>query len=93
MRTIKEIWLTAPDGQFAIELKYLIEEWDDEPTATQLLKTLDYCAAYAGASTFTMQALNMMYESALTAEGTARSAVETLATLGWRASIHTDISL
>lgn len=81
----KQLWLEAPDGQFADSIKWVIEQWDDdEPTAAQILKALDWAAYCGGASTFAMQCLNMELEAALKNEGTTKEQLALQGMLGWR---------
>jgi hypothetical protein len=80
----KELWLTAPDGQFADDLKWIIKEWSDEPTSAQLLKALDWAAYCGGASTFAMQCLNVELDMALKNEGTTMEQLELTGLLTWR---------
>lgn len=80
----KELWLESPDGQFADNLKWIIKEWSDEPTAAQILKALDWAAYCGGASTFAMNCLNMQLEMALKNEGTTKEQLALQGLLGWR---------
>lgn len=80
----KELWLEAPDGQFADSLKWTINEWDEEPKAVQILKTLVWCVYCGGASTFAMKCLNLELDIAMKSEGTTMEELKLLGALIWR---------
>jgi hypothetical protein len=80
----KEMWLIAPDGQFADDLKWIVQEWNDTPTALQVLKALDYAAYTGGASTFAMKCLNIELQLAMDAEGTTYERLMKSRLLTWR---------
>jgi len=82
--TPKELWLIALDGQFADDLKWIVQEWNDTPTALQILKALDYAVYTGGASTFAMRCLNVELKLALEAEGTTYELLENSGLLAWR---------
>jgi hypothetical protein len=82
--TPKEMWLVAPDGQFADDLKWIVQEWNDIPTALQVLKALDYAVYTGGASTFAMRCLHVELKIALEAEGTTHEHLEKSGLAIWR---------
>lgn len=80
--TLKQMLLTAPDGQLDASMFPLIEKWDESPTALQLLEVIDNCI-YAGlASGFVVSMLQSLYEIARDNEGKTREQIEELAV--WR---------
>jgi len=82
MKEIVQLLLEAPDNQLDEQAKVFIKQWDEVPTALQILKVLDICVYAALASSFTMSVLNVMYENALRAEGKKHEDLVSLAT--WR---------
>ena len=50
MKALKEALLKAPDSQLDACMFPLIEKWDDNPTALQILEVLDECIYSALAS-------------------------------------------
>lgn len=59
-KTLKQLLLEAPEGhldQIAIDS---IKEWDDEPKAIQILKTLDMCVHSGLSSGFVIGVLEQM---------------------------------
>lgn len=54
----------------------------DPPKALEILKVLDYCAAGALASGFTMTALDILYKSTMEQEGTTHE--EVVKSASWR---------
>lgn len=82
MKQIVELLLSAPDSQLDDQAKELIKLWDECPKALQILKVLDVCAYAALASDTTMTILDIMYKTALKAEGKTHEDMVALAT--WR---------
>lgn len=82
MKEIVQLLLEAPDNQLDEQAKVFIRQWDEVPTALQILKVLDICVHAALASSFAMSVLNVMYENALKAEGKKHEDLVPLAT--WR---------
>lgn len=72
MNPLKEMLLQAPDGQLDASMFPLIEKWDDEPTAIQIMEVLDYCVHGGLASGFVITVLETMVETALTGENLSR---------------------
>ena len=68
MRSIKEKFLTAPDGQLDKCMFPLIEKWDDEPTSIQILEVLDKCIYASLASGFVVGLLQVLYANRLGVE-------------------------
>lgn len=80
--SLKAMFLIAPNSQLDTSMKPLVEQWDDEPTAIQILEVLDQCI-YAGlASGFTVTAMQMMLDRALQRENSTLDDLVPLAT--WR---------
>lgn len=61
-QNIRDLLLSAPPGQIDQSLKNIIAEFDDEPSATQLLKALDHAVHYASTSQFTTSVLTALFE-------------------------------
>lgn len=80
---LKTELLKLDDQTFDEEAKKTVREWDEpEPTALQLLKTLDWCVRYALTTGQVIQVLNIFYERALLEENKTNEQVVALAT--WR---------
>ena len=58
MKALKEALLKAPDSQLDACMFPLIEKWDDNPTALQILEVLDECIYSALASGFVIVLLS-----------------------------------
>jgi hypothetical protein len=82
MSEMKQLFLTAPDGQLDACMKPLIEKWDDEPTSLQILEVLDHCIYSALASGFVVTVLQTMYDAALKVEGKTHE--DNLVNATWR---------
>lgn len=82
MPSFKDILLEAPDSQLDSHALPMIQEWNEPPTALQVLKVLDFSVRYAWGSNIVMKLLNFEYRSALTRENTTNEEVVKLAT--WR---------
>jgi hypothetical protein len=83
---LKVLLLQAPNEHLDHSMFPLIEKWDDEPKAIQILEVLDKCIYYALASGFTVSTLQIMLVSAVTNEGTSLEQLLPLAT--WRQDGH-----
>ncbi len=68
-KTIKEVFLEAPEEQIDKSVFPLIELWDDDPTAIQILRVLDQIVYTGAASEFVVTALDMMLQRAIVNEG------------------------
>ena len=69
--TLRSLLLSAPDSIMDASLHNIIsEEWDDEPTALQILKAADFGACYALTSDAMMMVLHHALETALKRENT-----------------------
>lgn len=84
--TPKELWLAVPETMLDHEMLPLIEKWDDEPNAAQILEVLDNVIYGALAPGFTVAALQEMYTQALHREETTHEAVVEKAT--WREALQ-----
>lgn len=73
--TIKSLMLDAPEGMLDPNLKPLIEKWDDEPKAIQLLEVLDACIWGGAASGFVVKTLQALYDEAREKEGVSHEQV------------------
>lgn len=82
MSSLKEMLLQAPDGQLDKSMFPLIEKWDEEPTAIQILEVLDQVIYASLGSGFVVSLLQMLYENALKKEGKTHKDMEALTT--WR---------
>ena len=80
--SIRDSLLEAPTDQLDASVFPLIEKWNDEPTALQVLEVLDRCV-YAGlASGFVIVLFENLLAMALKQENTTKEEVIKLAT--WR---------
>lgn len=79
---MKKLFLIAPETQISDYAKATIEEWDEEPTALQLLKTLDYCIFTAEASGFVIKTIEVLMDKAIEREATTYEDIVKLAV--WR---------
>ena len=70
MKALKEALLKAPDSQLDACMFPLIEKWDDNPTALQILEVLDECIYSALASGFVIVLLETMLDVAIKEENT-----------------------
>jgi len=84
MNGIKKQLLTAPDSQLDESMFPLIEKWNDEPTALQILEVLDYCVRYSLASGFVITLLEQILDIAIKQENTTYELVVENAT--WRST-------
>jgi len=67
--TVKGVVLEVSDDEIDASIKAQIEkEWDEEPTALQVLKVLDKMIFTAGASTFYLVALHGLMSNRLKEE-------------------------
>jgi hypothetical protein len=76
--------LAAPDTQLDACMKPLIEKWDDEPTALQILEVLDQCIYAALASGFVITLFQTLFDKALAFEGKTHAEAYAYADLHWR---------
>lgn len=65
---MKQMMLDGPDDHIADFVKETVKEWDDEPKAIQILKSLDAGVHGGGLSTFTVGALDTMLVAACNQE-------------------------
>ena len=79
---MKKLFLIAPETQISDYAKATIEEWDEDPTALQLLKTLDYCIFTAEASGFVIKTIEVLMDKAIEREATTYEDIVKLAV--WR---------
>lgn len=79
---LKQLMLEAPDGQLDKSMLPLIENWDDEPKAIQILEVLDKCIHYGLASGFVVSSLQIMLEFAMKDQDVTLEQLEPLAV--WR---------
>jgi hypothetical protein len=82
MKEIIEHLLKAPESQLDIQMKPLIEKWNDPPTALQVLEVLDFCIHGSLASGFVVTVLQTLYDMRCKAEGVTHEQLEPKAT--WR---------
>lgn len=83
MASTKEVWLAAPASQVDPQvIKMIREQWDDTPSALQILEVQDKCAYYGLSSDFVVTALQVTLEVALKSENTSLEDILPQAT--WR---------
>lgn len=80
--SIKTTMLQAPATQMDESIRAIIREWDDPPTALQVLKALDFCVHGGAASSFVVTALQIVLRSACARENTTLTAL--VAQASWR---------
>jgi hypothetical protein len=88
MTSIKEMFLKAPDGHLADNIKDTVKEWSDEPKAVEILKTLDYAIYFGAGSSFVVTTLKILFESSLKIENIKEIDVITIANNGWRKNFN-----
>lgn len=69
MIELKQILLEAPEGHIDQVALDSIREWDDEPKAIQVLKTLDLCVKYGLTSGFVVGTLEIILNTQMNLEG------------------------
>lgn len=84
MSEFKKLMLAAPDTQIDECMKPLIEKWDDEPTAYQILEVLDNCIYAALSTGFVVTVLQIAFDEALKREGKTHEEVYAYAETRWR---------
>ncbi len=82
MDSLRDLYLAAPAGQIDSQLKLLIEKWNDEPTAIQLLEVVDKAIYWGAATTFAVSSLQTCLNIAMRREGKELADLLPLAT--WR---------
>ncbi len=65
---MKQLFLQAPDDEIAKEIIPLIEKWDDEPKAIQVLETLDAIFYNGTYSSFAVSSLELYLKNLLKEE-------------------------
>ena len=85
MKEVIQLLTEAPDYELDPQAIELIKKWDATPTALQILEVLDKCVYCAWASGFTMQVLNLLYDTTLKNEGKKHEDMVPLAT--WRTEL------
>lgn len=78
----KEHFLCAPETQIGKHTMATIKDWDDSPTALQLLRTLDSAVFGADCTNFVVMTLEVCLDRAIENEKTTYEDVVKLAT--WR---------
>jgi len=79
---IKGHFLKAPETQIGVRTMTTIHEWDDSPTALQILKSIDSAIFGADCSMFVVRTLEVYLDKAIEAEQTTYEDVAKLAI--WR---------
>ena len=79
---MRDLLLLGPDGQIAEFVKDTVREWSDQPTALQILKSLDAGVHGGGVSEFTLGVLDTLLVLAIKQENTTYDDVVKQAT--WR---------
>jgi len=82
--SFKELMLLAPETQIDACMKPLIEKWDDEPTAYQILEVLDHCIYAALSTGFVVTVLQISFDKALETEGKTHQEAYEYAEQHWR---------
>jgi len=75
MQTMKAIMLECPDNQLDPSIKEDIKKnWNDEPSALQILRILDSCVA-SGQGPLAVKALELLLNQAIDEEATTYEAL------------------
>lgn len=82
METMKELFARAPEVEIDPSLQPIIQRWDDEPSAVQVLELLDHGTHSGGLSDFVISALRIMLTQAMNSEGLAWN--DLVAKVTWR---------
>jgi len=82
MNDLKQLMLEAPEEQLDRSMIPLIEQWDQQPRAIQILEVVDKCIHYGLASGFVVASLQVMLDNAIANEQTTLEQLEPLAV--WR---------
>jgi len=61
-KSLKELLLQAPTGHIDSKALDTIKEWDEEPKALQILKTLDMCVHSGLSNGFVINVLEQMLQ-------------------------------
>jgi hypothetical protein len=72
---LRELLENAPETQLDKSLQELIKKWSIVPTSLEILQVLDQAAYASLASDFAMQVLDLLFQEAITREGTTRETV------------------
>jgi hypothetical protein len=65
--SLKSFFLAAPPSDLSVELRVLVQEWNDEPTSKQILNVINMSAQYV-ISEFALSALEAYYTMAVERE-------------------------
>lgn len=79
---IKSHFLKAPETQIGVHTMATIQEWDESPTALQLLKTIDSAIFGSDCTNFVIRTLEVYMDKAIEKEQTTYEEVVKQAT--WR---------
>jgi hypothetical protein len=82
---VREMCFKLSDRTFDPVAKDTVRKWSPEPTALEVLETLDMCIHGSLCSSFEIKVLTMLYDQLLKAEGKTHEQVATDAS--WRASL------
>lgn len=82
MSELADLLLKSSDRHLDASMRPLVQKWDAEPTALQILEVLDHCIHGALADGFIVGALQITYDLALKREGKTHEEMVPLAT--WR---------
>ncbi len=67
---VKQMLLAAPDNELDSQFKPMIEKWEDEPSAIQILELLDQVVHSGGGSGFVVTLLNTLLSLTIMKEKT-----------------------
>ncbi len=81
-KSLKELFLMAPDSQVDESLKTSIKAWKNTPTALEILHTVDLAIHGSLASGFVVSTLQMLLDEQMKKEGITLNDLIPLAT--WR---------
>ncbi len=79
---VREMCLTLSDRVFDPVAKATVRKWSSEPTALEILETLDLCINGSLCSSFEIKVLTMLYDMTREAEGKTHDQVAAVAP--WR---------
>lgn len=85
MKELRDLLLKLSDDQLDAKMHPLIQKWDEQPKAIQILEVLDHCINASLASGFVVATLQAFLEVAMKSENTDLASLVKLAI--WRKGV------
>lgn len=79
---MRDLLLTAPDSQIDQQVKDMISNWSESPSAEEILRVLDHAVRYSLVSGFVVAVLESILQSACESEGLTYESL--IARVQWR---------